>query len=56
MNRLEETEPTSNNNGTNDEIPDIVLRLLGAGGEVGNDDLNGRESHNRYLEENIPEE
>lgn len=34
-----------------DGIPDIVLRLLGAGSEIDNEDLNGRKSYNRYLKE-----
>lgn len=33
------------------EIPDIVQSLLGAGTSVAVDDLNGREAHQQYLEE-----
>ena len=34
-----------------DEIPDVVLSLLGAGGHVGKDDINGREAYYKYVEE-----
>lgn len=47
----EKTQSTIGKKGENDDIPDIVLRLLGAGSEVDNDDLDGRESYNRYLKE-----
>lgn len=33
------------------EIPDIVQSLLGAGTSVAADDLNGREAYQQYLEE-----
>ncbi len=34
-----------------EEIPDIVLSLLGAGTPVAADDLNARKAYNEYLEE-----
>lgn len=36
--------------GQQDEVPDIVKSLLGAGESVSNDDLNGRQSYYSYLE------
>ena len=36
--------------GQQDEVPDIVKSLLGAGESVSNDDLNGRQSFYSYLE------
>jgi len=33
------------------QVPDIVLSLLGAGESVAEDDLNAREAYNKYLEE-----
>ena len=34
-----------------EEVPDIVLSLLGAGSPVAKDDLNGREAYRQYIEE-----
>ena len=34
-----------------EEVPDIVLSLLGAGTRVADDDLNARKAYNEYLEE-----
>ena len=34
-----------------EEVPDIVLSLLGAGTHVADDDLNARKAYNEYLEE-----
>lgn len=34
-----------------EDIPDIVSRLLGAGSEVEDDDLNGRKAYQHYLKE-----
>lgn len=36
---------------TKEEVPDIVLSLLGAGTHVAYDDLNARKAYNEYLEE-----
>ena len=36
---------------TKEEVPDIVLSLLGAGNHVADDDLNARKAYNEYLEE-----
>ena len=36
---------------TKEEVPDIVLSLLGAGTHVADDDLNDRKAYNEYLEE-----
>ena len=36
---------------TEQQVPDIVLSLLGAGESVAEDDLNAREAYNKYLEE-----
>ena len=36
---------------TKEEVPDIVLSLLGAGTHVADDDLNARKAYNEYLEE-----
>lgn len=47
----EEPKPATDKKEGKDDIPDIVLRLLGAGSEIDNEDLNGRESYNRYLKE-----
>ena len=33
------------------EVPDVVLSLLGAGLPVAKDDLNGREAYYQYMEE-----
>ncbi len=35
----------------NENIPDVVLSLLGAGEAVDAEDLNGREAYYQYLEE-----
>jgi hypothetical protein len=34
-----------------EEVPDIVLSLLGAGENVSEDDINAREAYSQYLEE-----
>ena len=36
---------------TKEEIPDIVLSLLGAGAPVADDDLNARKAYSEYLAE-----
>jgi hypothetical protein len=36
---------------TEQNVPDIVLSLLGAGESLAEDDLNGREAYQQYLEE-----
>lgn len=36
---------------TEQAVPDVVLSLLGAGENVGEDDLNAREAYYDYLEE-----
>ena len=36
---------------TEQTVPDIVLSLLGAGESLAEDDLNGREAYQQYLEE-----
>lgn len=36
---------------TEQTVPDIVLSLLGAGEPFAEDDLNGREAYQQYLEE-----
>ena len=36
---------------TEENVPDIVLSLLGAGEPVADDDLNAREAYHQYLEE-----
>ena len=33
------------------QVPDVVLSLLGAGEPVADDDLNARKAYNEYLEE-----
>ena len=33
------------------EVPDVVLSLLGAGQPVAKDDLNGHEAYYQYMEE-----
>lgn len=35
----------------NENVPDVVLSLLGAGEVVDDDDLNGRDAYHKYLEE-----
>jgi len=34
-----------------DAVPDVVLSLLGAGEQVADNDLNGREAYYQYLQE-----
>ena len=41
----------ANKTAAKEEVPDIVLSLLGAGSPVANDDLNARKAYNEYLEE-----
>ena len=36
---------------TEQEVPDVVLSLLGAGESVADEDLNARKAYNEYLEE-----
>ena len=36
---------------TEQEVPDVVLSLLGAGSPVAKDDINGRDAYYHYLEE-----
>lgn len=33
-----------------EEVPDIVLSLLGAGAPLGDDDINGRKAYYDYVE------
>ena len=33
------------------DVPDVVLSLLGAGEQVAQDDINGRDAYYHYLEE-----
>lgn len=40
-----------NKTSTEQEIPDIVMSLVGAGSPVADDDLNARQAYNEYLEE-----
>ena len=42
-------QDTPNVEGEN--VPDIVLSLLGAGSSVPENDLNGRETYHKYIEE-----
>ena len=42
---------TVNKTADKEEVPDIVLSLLGAGTRVADDDLNARKAYNEYLEE-----
>ena len=42
---------TGNKTAAKEEVPDIVLSLLGAGTPVADDDLNARNAYNEYLEE-----
>ena len=42
---------TGNKTAKEEEVPDIVLSLLGAGIPVADDDLNARKAYNEYLEE-----
>lgn len=39
------------NTGIYQQVPDVVLSLLGAGEPVADDDLNARKAYNEYLEE-----
>ena len=41
----------SNEETASQQVPDVVLSLLGAGEPVAEDDLNGRKEFYRYLEE-----
>ena len=34
-----------------ENVPDVVLSLLGAGESVDDDDINGRKAYSQYLEE-----
>ena len=36
---------------TEQEVPDVMLSLLGAGAPVAKDDINGRDAYYHYLEE-----
>ena len=38
-------------NATEQEVPDVVQSLLGAGEKVSEDDMNAREAYYEYLEE-----
>ena len=38
---------------TEQQVPDVVLSLLGAGEPVADDDLNARKAYNEYLEERL---
>ena len=49
--RLRRHARTANRTAAKEEIPDIVLSLLGAGTPVTDDDLNARKAYNEYLEE-----
>ena len=49
--RLRRHARTVNNAAAKEEIPDIVLSLLGSGTSVADDDLNARKAYNEYLEE-----
>ena len=49
--RLRRHSRTVNKTVAKEEVPDIVLSLLGAGSPVANDDLNARKAYNEYLEE-----
>ena len=42
---------TVNKTADKEEVPDIVLSLLGAGTHVDDNDLNARKAYNEYLEE-----
>ena len=48
---LENVARTVNKAAAKEEVPDIVLSLLGAGTHVADDDLNARKAYNEYLEE-----
>ena len=49
--RLRRHARTGNKTAAKEEVPDIVLSLLGAGTPVADDDLNARKAFNEYLEE-----
>ncbi len=49
--RLRHHARTVNKAAAKEEVPDIVLSLLGAGIHVADDDLNARKAYNEYLEE-----
>jgi hypothetical protein len=49
--RLRHHARTVNKAAAKEEVPDIVLSLLGAGTHVADDDLNARKAYNEYLEE-----
>ena len=49
--RLRRHARTVNKTDAKEEVPDIVLSLLGAGTPVADDDLNARKAYNEYLEE-----
>ena len=49
--RLRRHARTVNKTADKEEVPDIVLSLLGAGTPVADDDLNARKAYNEYLEE-----
>ena len=49
--RLRRHARTVNKAAAKEEVPDIVLSLLGAGTRVADDDLNARKAYNEYLEE-----
>ncbi len=49
--RLRRHTRTVNKTAAKEEVPDIVLSLLGAGTQVDDDDLNARKAYNEYLEE-----
>ena len=49
--RLRRPARTVNRTAATEEVPDIVLSLLGAGTPVSDDDLNARKAYNEYLEE-----
>ena len=42
---------TVNKTAAKEEVPDIVLSLLGAGTHVDDNDLNARKAYNEYLKE-----
>ncbi len=41
----------NNKTAAEQEVPDVVLSLLGAGMPIADDDLNGRKAYQQYLEE-----
>ena len=49
--RLRRPAQTVNRTAATEEVPDIVLSLLGAGTHVDDNDLNARKAYNEYLEE-----